>query len=307
MALTTRRNPDGGVLRRALRLPLENPSIPTPSPRGVRVLAVALMVTAVVATLATPAAAEDYVVQPGDSLSIIARDHGVETAELASLNAISNLHLIRVGQVLTIPRSVYVVQPGDSLGLIAVRTGVPLARLVEANGLANPNLIRVGQELRLPTGASAVPADPAAGYDSLPSRLTANPDRLQLIPSFERWASHYGVPADLLMAIAYRESGWQRSVVSPKGAIGVGQLMPATAKWLADELIGLPLDPTVPDDNIRMSARMLHWLMGYMGGENAAIAAYYQGPGSVRSRGYYDDTKAYVTNIGQIRGLFVKA
>lgn len=240
----------------------------------------------------------------GESLSVIARDYGVTTRELASANGISNSHLIRVGQVLSIPGLTYEVRPGDSLSVIVARTGVSTSAIVAANGIADPNLIRVGRTLRLPSGASAGTSDPAAGFNSLPSRLRANPDRLQLIPSFERWSAHYGVPPDLLMAMAYRESGWQNSVVSPKGAVGVGQLMPATSAWVSDHLIGVDLDPAVADDNIRMSARFLDWLIGYMGSEEAAIAGYYQGPNSVRAIGYYDDTTAYVTNIAQIRRLF---
>lgn len=272
-----------------------------------RVFAVPVLAIVLVTVLIAPVAAQEHVVQSGESLSVIARDHGVTTGELASANGISNHHLIRVGQILTIPGLTYQVRPGDSLSVIASRTGVPVSAIVAANGITNVNLIRVGQTLRLPSGASPVVANPAAGYNSLPGRLRANPNRLQLIPSFERWSAHYGVPTDLLMAMAYRESGWQNDVVSPKGAVGVGQLMPATSVWVADHLIGVDLDPNVPDDNIRMSARFLDWLIGYMGSEEAAIAGYYQGPNSVRAIGYYDDTQAYVTNIAQIRRLFAKS
>lgn len=257
--------------------------------------------------LVAPAAAQDYEVQPGDSLSVIARDNGVSTAELAAANGISDLHLIRVGQVLRIPRPepvYYEVKAGDSLSVIAQRAGVSMAALVELNGITNPGLIRIGQKLELPVGAAVAPVDPAAGYDSLPGRLRAAPERLELIPSFEQWSAHYGVPTDLLMAMAYRESGWQTDVVSHKGAMGVGQLLPTTAEWVANDLIKADLDPNDPDDNIRMSARLLQWLFGYMGGEQAAIAAYYQGPGSVNAKGYYDDTQEYIDNVASIRHMF---
>ena len=275
------------------------------------VVATLLVVLAIVVMPPTGAAAHaEYVVQPGDSLSTIAQRHGVSVSSLAADNGISNLHLIRVGQVLRIPHNgntSYVVKSGDTLSEIAASAGVSTRQLIDANGLSNPDVLRVGQKLTLPAGAAVATANPAAGYNNLPSKLRANPDRLALIPSFERWSNHYGVPADLVMAVAYRESGWQTQVVSPKGAIGVGQILPRTADWIAGELIGLPdLDPYDPDDNIRMSARFLAWLIGYMGSVDAAMAGYYQGPGSVAARGYYDDTQAYIDNVNQIRRLFAK-
>lgn len=274
-------------------------------------LRVALAALAVILiTPAVAAAHSEYVVQPGDSLSVIAQRHGVSLPVLAADNGISDLHLIRVGQVLRIPdggATTYTVKAGDTASEIAAAAGISTRALIDANGLGNANLIRVGQKLTLPAGAARVSADPAAGYNRLPSRLRANPSRLKLIPSFEKWSNHYGVPADLVMAVAYRESGWQTGVISPKGAIGVGQILPRTADWIAGDLIQIPeLDPYNPDDNIRMSARFLSWLIGYMGSTDAALAGYYQGPGSVAARGYYDDTQAYIDNIGQIRRLFIK-
>lgn len=107
------------------------------------------------------------------------------------------------------------------------------------------------------------------------------------------------------MAIAYQESGWQSSVVSDAGAIGVGQLLPATADWVASDLIGLPeLDPNVPDDNIRMSARFIAWLFGQTDSVDEAVAAYYQGPTSVRLLGWYRDTETYVANVNAHRPWF---
>ncbi len=280
---------------------------PSASPRRVAVATICVLVT--LFGLVAPAAAEDYVVQPGDSLSVIARDHGVSTSELADANGISDRHLIRVGQVLSIPGQepvYYVVESGDSLSVIARDHGVGTDDLARLNGISDLHLIRVGQKLQIPSGATIAPVDPAAGYNSLPGRLRANPERLKLIPVFEQWAAHYGVAPDLLMAVAYRESGWQTDVVSNKGAVGVGQLMPATSAWVANDLIKVDLDPTVAADNIRMSARLMQWLIGFMGSESGALAAYYQGQGSVAARGLFDDTQAYIDNVAQIRSLFVK-
>lgn len=275
--------------------------------------ALKIMVAALAAILLTPTLASahaEYVVQSGDSLSVIARQHGVSVSALAADNGISNLHLIRVGQVLRIPHggvTSYEVKAGDTLSEIAAGAGISTRALMEANGITNADLIRIGQKLALPPGTTAVAADPAAGYNSLPAKLRANPSRLTLIPSFEKWSNHYGVPTDLVMAVAYRESGWQTQVVSPTGAIGVGQIMPRTGDWIATDLIRIPeLDPYDADDNIRMSARFLAWLVLYTGSNDAALAGYYQGLGSVASRGYFDDTQTYIENIAQIRRMFAK-
>ena len=271
-------------------------------------MAVAMAMVVLIPSAAS--AHEKYEVRSGDSLSVIAQRHGVSVKQLAAENGISDLHLIRVGQVLRIPgtgTTVYEVQSGDTLSQIAVSAGVSTKQIADLNGLSNANRIKVGQKLKLPSGTSTVAANPSAGYNRLPSRLKAYPDRLSLIPSFEKWSAHYGVPTDLVMAVAYRESGWQKDVVSPKGAIGVGQILPRTAEWIAEDLIQIPtLDPNNPDDNIRMSSRFLAWLIGYMGSVDAALAGYYQGPGSVAARGYFDDTQAYLDNIAQIRRMFVK-
>lgn len=262
---------------------------------------------------ASPAAAHTtYVVQAGDTLSGIAQRHGISTAELAAENGITNLDLIWIGQTLSVPTAeptYYTVQAGDSLSQIAVANGMSTADLAALNGITDPNLIRVGQQIQLPAEAVAAPTSSidsvADRYPSLPERITANPDRLALIPSFERWAAHYGVPADLVMAVAYQESGWQASVVSSAGAIGIGQLMPTTAEWVAEDLIGIPgLDPYDPDDNIRMSTRFLLWLIGYLGSESAAIAGYYQGPTSLTIKGIYAETQAYAANVEGIRWRF---
>lgn len=274
------------------------------------VLALLVAVIASALIVPTPASAQtrsvdEYRVKPGDSLSVIAQNHGVSTRILAAENGISNLHLIRVGQVLRIPGMYYVVRAGDTLSGIAVSAGTTMSELAATNGIQNLDRIRIGQRLRLPAVSPTRSINPAAGYGRLPSRIRAKPSRLNLIPSFEKWAAHYGVPADVLMAVAYRESGWQQAVISPKGAIGVGQLMPRTAEWIAEDLIRLPdLDPYDPDDNIRMSARFLAWLTGYMGSLDAALAGYYQGPGSVAALGYFDDTTDYISNINRIRAMF---
>ncbi len=294
---------------------LERPTAPSLSRRllALVVLTAASLVLFAAPTPAsahptTPAVGSSYEVRSGDSLSIIARDHGIALTELAAANGISNVHLIRVGQVLQIPSlqpASYTVSPGDSLSVIAKSIGISTADLVEMNGLTNADVIKVGQTLQLPAGSSVSALSPTVSYKRLPSKLMAAPERLNLLPSFERWSAHYGVDPALLMSVAYRESGWQTDVVSSSGAVGVGQIMPKTGEWIAADLIGEPgLDRWNADDNIRMSAKYLSWLSGYMGSTDLALAAYYQGPGAVRAVGLYDDTVEYVDNVNALRPYF---
>lgn len=125
-------------------------------------------------------------------------------------------------------------------------------------------------------------------------RLEMN--RLQEIMDFSR---RYRIPADLATAIndialaegvapelAFRlvqmESGFNRRAVSPKGAVGFAQLMPATA---------FELDPSLEyrdlfdrDTNLRLGFRYLRWLIDrYDGDLRLALLAYNRGPGTVDS------------------------
>lgn len=272
----------------------------------------------------TPAVASahgSYTIKSGDTLSEIARDHEVSTNALMAENDISNANHIRIGQVLSIPHAesdsgvatpvaapapapatggTYTVISGDSLGKIAGEHKTTVKVLAELNGLESPYVIRVGQVLNMPSGA--------ASYPNLPTRLTNNPERLDLIASFELWAAHYGVAPQLAMTVAWQESGWQTNLTSSAGAYGVGQIMPATGEWLANEVIGIPeLDRTVPDDNIRMMVRYLKWLEAYLGSRDLAIAGYYQGPGATSKGEMYTSTIAYVDNVNAQLEFFARS
>lgn len=195
------------------------------------------------------------------------------------------------------PRT-YVVRPGDNLETIATRFGTTVKALAGANKVRDFNLIVIGTRLNIP--APSVPAVKA------PSRLKAHPDRLALNSRFDHWAKTYGVPADLLKGLAWYESGWQNNVVSSTGAVGVGQLMPFTTDFVSTALLKNPnLDPQKVDDNIRMSARFLRFLLDQTGGApGLALAAYYQGLKLTQQGRFYTDTKRYVAGVSAARGQF---
>jgi soluble lytic murein transglycosylase-like protein len=109
------------------------------------------------------------------------------------------------------------------------------------------------------------------------------------------YAQHYRVPVALVRAIVERESNWQPCLVSPKGAVGVMQLMPATARRLG---VG---DRCNVEQNVSGGVRYLAWLMREFHNDLRLVAAaYYAGEDVVgrRDLGYRNpDVIAYVARI----------
>ena len=97
-----------------------------------------------------------YKVKKGDTLSEIALRYHTTVDALAKANGIKNVNLIRIGQVLKIPRQqekngdVYVVKKGDTLSEIAKKFNTSVGNLVKINHIKNPDLIYVGQKLKVP-------------------------------------------------------------------------------------------------------------------------------------------------------------
>lgn len=192
----------------------------------------------------------------------------------------------------------YVVREGDTLSGIAAQYGTTPGALAQANGIADPDRIVAGQKLTI-TGGGA--GERAA---AIPARLAAHPERLALRPQFAQWAATYGVPEDLLEALAWVESGWQSNVVSNTGAVGIGQLMPDTVAFMGRK-IGVPLDPFDADANIRMTARFLRYLLDANGGTiTSALASYYQGLRSYRTGPVHAETLLYVATVLAVRPQF---
>ena len=118
-------------------------------------------------------------------------------------------------------------------------------------------------------------------------------------------AAEYGVSPSLAAAIAWQESGFNNAMVSSANARGVMQVMPGTWDYVQQNLAQRQLDPNSATDNVHAGVIYLRRLLDETGGdEGTAIAGYYQGLGSVRERGLYDDTSRYVENVQALRGRF---
>lgn len=106
-------------------------------------------------------------------------------------------------------------------------------------------------------------------------------------------ARRYGVPEDLFLRLVQQESGWNANARSSKGAMGLAQLMPATARSLG-------VDATDPYENLDGGARYLRRQYDTFGTWRLALAAYNAGPGAVERHGGvppYAETRNYVRVI----------
>lgn len=195
-----------------------------------------------------------------------------------------------------------VVAAGETLSAVARSLGVSVSSLARANGITDIHRIRAGARLKVPAAAAAAGRGRSA---PLPERLRALPDRVALIPHFDAAAREFDVPADLLKAMTWQESGWQNEKVSSTQAVGIGQLMPDTVAFVNGVLLRARLDPRRPEHNIRLSARFLAYLLGQSKGDvSLALSSYYQGLASVRRAGVLDGTRRYVANVLALRPLF---
>lgn len=138
------------------------------------------------------------------------------------------------------------------------------------------------EEYVAPKPAAAAPA-PAVAAEVDPRALV------------DAAAKKYGIDEKFLHSVVKAESGYRVGAVSPKGAIGLMQLMPATAK-------GYGADPTDPAQNVETGTRYLAELLTkYGGGVYRALAAYNAGPGAVEKYNGqippYAETQEYIRRV----------
>lgn len=106
-------------------------------------------------------------------------------------------------------------------------------------------------------------------------------------------ARRHQVPEELFLRLVQQESGWNPNAVSNKGALGLAQLMPATARRLR-------VDPSDPYENLDGGARYLSRQFKRFKSWRLALAAYNAGPGAVRKYDGvppYEETRNYVKII----------
>jgi LysM repeat protein len=254
---------------------------------------------------------QHHVVRPGETLTSIAADFGTTIAAIAAANRLTDPSYVWAGRLLVIPSAIRseailsgrqgsqpptvrrVVAPGQTLTAIARHYGTTVAAIASLNNLADPSYIQAGQVLRIPsahagTTAATLPSSVAAGM--------AERDRVRRIVVAE--ARRAGVPPALALAVAWQESGWRQKVVSSAGARGVMQLLPTTALWIGDTMLGHRVDLRSTRGNVRAGLVLLrHYLDRYHRNVGRALAAYYQGQRSADIYGVLPVSRPYIASI----------
>jgi len=114
------------------------------------------------------------------------------------------------------------------------------------------------------------------------------------------YARHYHVPVPLVRAVIERESNWKICAVSPKGAKGLMQLMPETARRLS------VTDSCNINQNISGGVRYLAWLMRLFHNDLRLVAAgYYAGEDIVARRGLCYHNRDVVSYVARIRATYM--
>lgn len=115
------------------------------------------------------------------------------------------------------------------------------------------------------------------------------------------YAQHYRVPVPLVRAIVERESDWRVCAVSPKGAVGLMQLMPTTAQRLRVR------DRCNIDQNVSGGVRYLAWLMQLFHNDLRLVtAAYYAGEHVIGRRGLAYHNPDVVAYVSRIRATYLR-
>jgi soluble lytic murein transglycosylase-like protein len=134
--------------------------------------------------------------------------------------------------------------------------------------------------------------------------LWAYPTRQQRIEAehyVEVYAGYYHVPVRLVRSIIQQESGWNPCAVSFKGAVGLMQLMPETARILGVH------DRCNIRENISGGVRYLAWLLyRFHGDTRLAVAAYYVGERAIEKHGLNFSNPDVVAYVYQVRSIYTQ-
>lgn len=186
-----------------------------------------------------------YTVKSGDTLSKIAANHNMSLAQIAALNAITNVNAIRVGQVLKVSKTTtattnqsasttsktttntsttttangsYKVNSGDTLYAIAAKLKMNINTLLSLNGLKLSSTIYVGQVLKTSTTSAAVTTEVSTTTGGTISTTGLSATQAAwlntAVTDAKAATAGTGVLASITVAQAILESGWGQSALA---------------------------------------------------------------------------------------------
>lgn len=138
----------------------------------------------------------------------------------------------------------------------------------------------------------------AAPWVNASARTTAAKAPPALVYYANAYAYHYGVPPPLVRAIIDQESGWKTNAISDKGAMGLMQLMPGTAREYG---VKRPFSAT---DNISGGVRYLAALINEFRDLRLVVAAYYAGSHHLEKRGLRYSNAEVTAYVKSVRRLY---
>ncbi len=209
--------------------------------------------------------------------------------------------------------------------LTALVAGMPLAAWADVWGYIDPRGVahfaneRVDERYTLfykgddsfdtRDGEGAINPALTSDVQPLPAKLVSffevSPTYKLLKPHLREAALKHKLDVELLQALIVAESGFDRAAVSPKGAVGLMQIMPATAERFGlagDAKAPIEQKLTDPKINIGIGSRYLRLLIDMFPGQlELALASYNAGEGAVQRAGNripnYKETQAYVQTV----------
>ncbi|MCL3862177.1 LysM peptidoglycan-binding domain-containing protein [Actinotalea sp. K2] len=289
-----------------------------------------------------PAGPRTHAVTAGQTVSGLAATYGTTTSAIIQANGLNDAALIRIGQSLTIPGAsaapsaaptagapvapaaaarTHTVTAGQTVSGLAITYGTTTSAIIQANGLNASAMIRIGQNLTIPGTSVATPAPTTLVGNTFAGRTypeatvsSANQNKATLldmgVPSKAQMqalvvstARDMGVDPALAQAIAFQESGFNHTSVSPANAIGTMQVIPSSGQWASD-LVGRQLNLLDPTDNVTAGVAILRRLVDTSPDLPTAIASYYQGQAGVKKHGMYPDTRRYVASVQTLMSRF---
>jgi soluble lytic murein transglycosylase-like protein len=286
----------------------------------------------------------DYVVRPGDTLSVIAERHHTSVSRIVARNDLApSGHQVMAGQTLQIPAAhgpasantasregvspdarrivQYTVRPGDTATELAVRFHAWTAELISMNNLDSSSSLRVGQRIRIPVVLAAVRRDARDRAPRASQRQKAHPPRPTPRTAQPTRSSTGADPSrSTVRRIIERKA--QQYGVDPQLALAVSW---QEAGWQmhhvshANAIGAMQVIPSTGQWMSRVIGRgldlhdvhdnitagvVLLRELNEVASQRGTIAGYYQGLAGVREHGMYEDTKRYVANVLALKKRF---